>query len=51
MLLETLAVSIIGNSLAGKGVIRAGVSNKSRLKVLLQSYPLTNFGVQEYYQN
>ena len=51
MLLETLAVSIIGNSLAGKGVIRAGVSNTSRLKVLLQSYPLTNFGIQEYYQN
>ena len=51
MLLETLAVCIIGNLFAGKGVIRAGVSNKSRLKFLLRSYPLTNFGIQEYYQN
>ena len=60
MLLGTLVASLLGNVLAGKGVIRAGEgtitagyeSNRSSLKKrLISRHPLTNFEIQAYYQN
>ena len=60
MLLGTLGANLLGNMLAGKGVIRAGegtarvglASKKSSLKKkLIPPHPLTNFEIQMYYQN
>ena len=60
-LLSTLGASLLGNMLAGKGVIRAGEgtarvgygSKKSSLKksFLIPPRRLTNFEIQMYYQN
>ena len=61
MLLGTLGASLLGNMLAGKGVVRAGErtirvgygSRRSSFKnnFLIQPHPLTNFEIQMYYQN
>ena len=61
MLLDTLGASLLGNMLAGKGVIRAGEgtvrvcygAEKFSLKknFLIPHHPLTNFEIQMYYQN
>ena len=65
MLLDTLGASLLGDilskGLSGKGVIRAGEgtiragygSKKTFLKKILTlpAHPLTNFEIQEYYQN
>ena len=58
MLLGTLGASLLGDvlskGLSGKGVIRAGYGSKgSSLKkfLTLPPHPLTNFEIQEYYQN
>ena len=59
MLLDTLIASLLGNMLAGKGVIRAGEgtiragygANMSSLKNLIPHNPLTNFEIQAFYQN
>ena len=65
MLLGTLGASLLGDvlskGLSGKGVIRAGEgtiragygSKKPSLKknLTLPAHPLTNFEIQEYYQN
>ena len=65
MLLGTLGASLLGDvlskGLSGKGVIRAGEgtiragygSKRSSLKKnsTLPPHPLTNFEIQEYYQN
>ena len=61
VLIGTLGPSLLGNMLAGKGVIRAEEgtarvvygSKKSSLKkiFLIPPHPLTNFEIQMYYQN
>ena len=65
MLLGTLGASLLGDilpkGLSGKGVIKAGEgtiiagfgSKKPSLKIFwtLPAHPLTNFEIQEYYQN
>ena len=62
MLLGTLGTSLLGNLLAGKGIVRAGSGNKKGkgivragygkiLEFLMPSHPLTNFEIQKYYQN
>ena len=60
MLLGTVGASLLGNMLAGKGVMRAGEgtasvgygSKRSSLKkFLIPPHPLTNFEIQMYYQN
>ena len=65
MLLGTLGASLLGDilskDLSGKGVIRAGEgtiradygSKRASLKIFLTlpPHPLTNFEIQEYYQN
>ena len=58
MLLDTLGASLLGDvlskGLSGKGVIRAGYGSKGPpLKnfLTLPPHPLTNFEIQEYYQN
>ena len=59
MLLGTLGASLLGNMLAGKGVIRAreltarvGSKKPSLKKIfLIPPHPLTNFEIQMYYQN
>ena len=65
ILLDTLGASLLGNMLAGKGVIRAGYGSKgqgtiradygckrSSLKnFLIPPHLLTNFEIQMYYQN
>ena len=59
MLLSKLGARLIGNMLSGKGINRAGVTritragNESQFKknLLISSYPLTNFEIQQYYQN
>ena len=43
MLLGTLGASLLGNMLAGKGIVRAGYGNKK--KFLIPSHPLTNFEI------
>ena len=57
MLLGTLAVSLLGSALAGKGVnlIEEIDSNESqirykqsRLRFLMLPHPLTNFGISKY---
>ena len=60
MLLGTLGASLLGNMLAGKGVIRAGEGTvrvgyrskgSSSKKYFIPPHPLTNFEIQMYYQN
>ena len=61
MLLGTLRASLLGNMLAGKGVIRAGEgtarvgygSKRPSFKnnFFIPPHPLTNFELQMYYQN
>ena len=78
MILGTLAASLLGNLLTGKGTTRAGYgnkqgkgtitvgygnkqgkrtiktgygNNKELKKALLSSYPLTNFEIEEHYEN
>ena len=57
-----LGPSLLGNILAGKGIVRAGCGNKKgkgivmaglwkRVGFLMLSHPLTNFEIQKYYQN
>ena len=48
LLSGTLGASLLGNMLAGRGIVRAFYGNK---KNLIPSHPLTNFEVQKYYQN
>ena len=53
MLLGTLAASILGNPLKGKGVIRAGEGViRAGENFLTLPHPLTNFEIQiqKYYQ-
>ena len=59
MLLGTLGARLLGNMLAGKGVIRAGEGaarvgygskRSSFLKTLIPPHTLSNFEVQIYYQ-
>ena len=65
MLLSTLGTSLLGNLLAGKGIVKAGSGNKKgswywsyfilcfvkRMGFLMLPHPLTNFEIQRYYQN
>ena len=61
MLLGTLVASLLGNMLAGKGVMRAGETTILELametrdfhfkKFLIPPHTLTNFEIQMYYQN
>ena len=64
-LLGTLAASLLGNTLAGKGIVREDYGNKKgkgilktvygsktkKKKKLIPPHPLTNFELQKYYQN
>ena len=62
MLLGTLGASLLGNMLAGKGIVRTGYWNKkgtemlracygSKKNILITPHPLTNFEIQKYCQN
>ena len=58
MLLGTLGASLLGNLLAGKGIVRAGSGNKTGkswywkiMGFLMPPHPLTNFEIQKFYQN
>ena len=52
MLLGTLTVSVVGNILVGKGIIRSVEETiLSRPGFLMPPYPLINFEIQKYYQN
>ena len=62
MLFDTLGASLLGNMLAGKGIVRVGYGNKrgkgivragygSKKKFLIPLHPLANFEIQRYYQN
>ena len=62
MLLGTLGASLLGNMLAGKGIVTAGYWNKkgtemlracygSKKNILITPHPLTNFEIQKYCQN
>ena len=63
MLLGTLGASLLGNLLAGKGIVGAGSGNKKgkgivragsgkKMRFLMPSHPLSqNFEIQKYYQN
>ena len=46
----TLGASLLGNILAGKGIVRTGCGNK-KMGFLMPPHPLTNFEIQKYYQN
>ena len=48
MLLGTLGVSLFGKMLTGKGIVRAGYVIRL---FFIPPHPLTNFGIQKYYQN
>ena len=64
-LLGTVGASLLGNMLTEKRILRAGYGNKEGkgmlrtgygskdlfLKTLIPPHPLTNFGLQKYYQN
>ena len=47
MLIDTLEASLLQNILSGKEMLRNG----SKMEFLMPSNPLTNFEIQEYYQN
>ena len=60
MLLGTLATTMLGNMLAGKGIVRAGSRNKKKKRnykswlwkwsgFLMLPHPLTNFEIQKCY--
>ena len=52
MLLRTLAASILGKPLTGKGVIRAVERViKAGQNFLIPPHPLTNYEIQKYYEN
>ena len=58
MLLGTLGASLLGNLLSrkgtarvGEGILRAGYGPSAKKKALIPPYPLTNFGIKEYYEN
>ena len=57
MLLATLRASLSRNFLTGKGVVRAGEGfiragyGSSIKKALIRPHPLTNFEIEEYYEN
>ena len=62
MLISTLGASLLGNLLAGKGIIRAGSGNKKgkgivitgtgkKMEFLMSRHPLTNFEIKKYDQN
>ena len=51
MLLDTLAASLSGSVLSGKGVIRAGGGTIRAGQDFKQPHPLTNFEIQNNYQN
>ena len=53
MLLGTLGVSLLGNLLSGKGMMRAdeGSGSKKKLNLLLVFHPLTNIEINEYHAN
>ena len=49
MLLGTLGASLLGNLLAGKGIVRAWFWNT--VGFWISPHPLTNFEIKRYYQN
>ena len=60
-MLGTLGASLLGNLLAGKGIVRAGSGNKDCKKIckswywkklgfLMPFHPLTSFEIQKCYQ-
>ena len=49
MLLGTLGAGLLGNMLAGKGIVRADYELKNSFLIL--SHHLTNFDSQKYYEN
>ena len=63
MLLGTLGASLLGNLLAGKGIVGVGSGNKKgkgivragsgkKMRFLMPPHPLSqNFEIQKYYQN
>ena len=62
MMSGTLGAGLLGNLLAGKGIVRAGSEKKKRkrnckswywksMEFLMPPHPLTNFERQTYYQN
>ena len=52
MILGTLAASLLGTLLTGKGTIRAGYGNKEGIKkALIPPHPLANFEIKDYYEN
>ena len=62
MLLCTLGASLLGNMLAGKGIVRAGCGNKKgkgivragygkKIRFLMPPHPLTNFELERVYQS
>ena len=52
MLLETLAASLLGSVLTGKGVIRGGEGTiRASQNFLMLPQLLTNFQIQKYYRN
>ena len=52
MLLETLAASLLGSVLTGKGVIRGGEGAiRASQNFLMLPQLLTNFQIQKYYRN
>ena len=57
MLLGTLGVSLLGNLLSAKGIVRAGGGivragyGSSIKKALIPPHPLTNFEIKDYYEN
>ena len=51
MLLATLGPSLLGNMLAGKGMLRADYGSSIKKRFWFQPHPLANFEIQKYYQN
>ena len=58
MLLSTLAATLLGNMLAGKGttkagdgMIKAGYESSIKKKILISPRPLTNLIMEKCYQN
>ena len=57
VLLGTIGASLLGNLLTGKGTVRAGKGTVragegiKKKKALMPPQPLTNFEIEEYYEN
>ena len=51
MLLATLGPSLLGNMLAGKGMLRADYGSSIKKRFWFQPHPLANFEIQKYCQN